>query len=296
MRYDFTFYSPEEELEFPLFRDKEVHVFIKRDDMIHPFISGNKWRKLKYPLIRALEQQKRRLVTFGGAWSNHLLATACAGAKFGFSTVGFVRGEQVSNPVLSMCQLYGMQLHFVSREAYLDKQSLYRKFYGAAIDFFIDEGGYGLDAANGCADLIGELDGKYEHIFVACGTGATVAGLLMGSEMRNPDTYVHGVPVLKNGGFVKEQVEQLGADSNRLRLHTEYHFGGYAKIKKPLLEFIKYFVSSTGIMLEPIYTGKACYALFDLVEKGFFKPGERVLLLHTGGLTGFLGMHHLFGR
>lgn len=296
MSFDFDFHSPEEEIQFPLFKKKDLRVFLKRDDLIHPFISGNKWRKLKYQLLKAQEHNKHRLITFGGAWSNHLLAVACAGAKFGFKTVGFVRGEEISNPVLSMCKLYGMQLHFVSREAYKHKESLFEQHYATPDDLFVDEGGYGLEAVKGCADLVSELTASYDHIFVACGTGATVAGILKGVQERDLRTRVHGVPVLKGGDFIREQVEQLEVDTAELSLHLDYHFGGYAKIKETLVEFVRYFVSSTGVMIEPTYTGKTCFALFDMIRKDTFAPGDRILLVHTGGLTGFLGMYHAFDQ
>lgn len=292
----FDFYSPEEEIHFSLFKGKNIRVFLKRDDLIHPFISGNKWRKLKYNLLKAREENKRRLVTFGGAWSNHLLATASAGARFGFETVGFVRGDEVSNPVLAMCRLHGMQLRFVSREAYKDKISLFEQDNFPSDSLFIDEGGYGSEAVKGCADLVAELTRSYDHIVVACGTGATVAGILAGIHKQGLQTKVHGIPVLKGGEFIKEQVERLGVDTSGLFLHLEYHFGGYAKAKEPLMDFIRDFVSSTGIMIEPVYTGKACFALHDLIRTGSFAEGESVLLIHTGGLTGFLGIYHAFDR
>lgn len=294
MALDFGFHSPVEELHLPLLKEKNIRLSVKRDDMIHPFISGNKWRKLKYILKNAQEQQKQTLVTFGGAWSNHLLATACAGAKFGFETHGFVRGEEVQNPVLSLCKVFGMELHFVSREAYLDKPRLFEQHFDAKQVVFIDEGGYSSEAVQGCAEIMDELPQDYEHLFVGCGTGATVAGVSVGIAKHQKQTQLHGVPVLKGGDFIRHEISALGVDPAPIQLHTEYHFGGYAKTKPELLLFIQDFVSGTGILLEPTYTGKVFYAVFDLIRKGYFREGDHILILHTGGLTGFLGMYQKF--
>lgn len=294
MSLDFHFSSPVEVLELALLRERKVHVSVKRDDLIHPFISGNKWRKLKYILKRATEAQKSTLVTFGGAWSNHLLATACAGAKFGFKTYGFVRGEQVQNPVLAMCKLYGMELHFVDRTSYRDKKKLYDQNFPEQDAVYIDEGGFGTDALQGCAEIVQELQHEYDHIFVASGTGTTVAGLVRGVLKQNLATRVHSVPALKGGNFLKSDVQSLGVDPETITFHTDYHFGGYAKHTPELLVFVKDFVQRTGIMIEPTYTGKVFYALLDLVQKNYFDPGDRILILHTGGLTGFLGMYEKF--
>jgi 1-aminocyclopropane-1-carboxylate deaminase len=291
----FEFHSPEQELADPLFLDKGVRVFIKRDDMIHPFISGNKWRKLKYTLQWAREENKSTLVTFGGAWSNHLLATACAGASFGFSTIGYVRGEEVQNPVLALCKLYGMELCFISRDDYKDKSSVFQKRFDENDHaLFINEGGYSQEAAQGCAEMITELQQHYDHILCACGTGATLAGLQQGLSNEGLDTQLHGVPVLKGGEFIREEVQQLGVAAHTIRLHTDYHFGGYAKTKPHLLAFIQSFVAHTGIMIEPTYTGKLCYGAYDLIRQDYFARGSKILLVHTGGLTGFLGMYEKF--
>lgn len=290
------FYSPEEELFLPLFKEKQVRVFVKRDDLIHPFISGNKWRKLKYALISAKENKQDTLVTFGGAWSNHLLATACAGAMFGFNTIGFVRGESVSNPVLAMCKLYGMELVFVTRTEYKHKTDLFhQRFESGSNALFIDEGGYGPHGMRGCSEIIAELKHTYNHIFCAAGTGTTLAGLAAGiSDHKLEHTQLHGVPVLKGGAFIETEMKNLTAPIQQLTLHTDYHFGGYAKTTPELFHFIQEFVSKTGMMIEPVYTGKLFYALHDLINKNTFSVDDKILLLHTGGLTGFLGMYEEF--
>ncbi len=294
MSLDFHFNSPVEVLDLPLLRERKVQVSVKRDDLIHPFISGNKWRKLKYILAQALEDRKKTLVTFGGAWSNHLLATACAGAKFGFKTHGFVRGEMVSNPVLSMCRLYGMKLQFVDRASYRDKEMLYEQNFSEQDAVYIGEGGFSVDATLGCKEIVQELPQEYEHVFVASGTGTTVAGLATGVFEQNLSTRVHSIPVLKGGDFLKSDVQSLGVNPENITFHTNYHFGGYAKYTAELLAFVTEFVQNTGIMIEPTYTGKAFYALFDLVKQDYFVPGDQVVIIHTGGLTGFLGMYDKF--
>jgi len=282
----FDIHSPEEEIHFPLYQEKEVRVFVKRDDMIHPYISGNKWRKLKYPLEEARLTNKTILVTFGGAWSNHLLATACAGAKFRFQTVGFVRGEEVQNPVLALCKLFGMQLHFIDRESYKNKPVLFEKHFGHRDDaYFIDEGGYGEKGALGVKDLLEEIQGIYNHCFCACGTGTTLAGLALGNSAMQ----LHGIPVLKGGEFIYEELRKLHADPLQAILHLDYHFGGYAKSNTELQNFIQAFCQQTGIMIEPTYTGKLYYALHDLISKDYFAKGSKILTIHTGGLTGLLG-------
>jgi|SRR5690606_17909737 len=292
---DFSFNSPVEELSFPLFKEKGLRLFIKRDDLIHPFISGNKWRKLKYILRKALQEKKNHLVTFGGAWSNHLLASACAAAKFGFKITGIVRGEEVNNSTLFLCRMFGMQLRFVSRENYRDKKSLFDFFYKTDThSFFIDEGGASEEAALGCAELINELEENYSHIFCACGTGTTAAGIINGIASQQYSSRFHGIPVLKNGGFIRTEIQNYLKADSIFELHTGYDFGGYAKTSAELLEFIKNFSSRTGILIDPVYTGKMLFAIFDLAAKDYFKKGDKILAIHTGGLFGVLGMEDKF--
>lgn len=283
-------YSPEEVLNHPLYAQKAVKVHIKRDDMIHPFISGNKWRKLKYNLLEIKKQHYSHVVTFGGAWSNHLLATACACAIHGLKSRAFVRGDQVTNPVLTMCRMYGMELVFVDREAYRNKQQLYQDMPDKELYYFIDEGGAGAAASKGCAELIPELQNEYDHIFCAAGTGTTAAGLALGIAGLGWNAKLHVVPVLKGGAFILEEMKSLGAPLDQVVLHDAFHFGGYARTKPSLITFINDFVQQTGIMIEPTYTGKAMFALHSLIAEDYFSPNSRVLFVHTGGLTGLLGM------
>jgi 1-aminocyclopropane-1-carboxylate deaminase len=287
---DLKFYSPEEEIVYAPITN-HVRLFIKRDDLIHPFISGNKWRKLKYNLITAQETHKNHLVTFGGAYSNHVLATAAAGAKFGFKTTAFIRGEEANNPLLDFCKLFGMQLIFVSREDYLNKADLHHQhFNNDDSAYFLDEGGFGADAEKGCREIITELQQEYDHIFCSAGTGATAAGILNGIYLKKLVTQFHLVPALKGGALLQEAIKPLLISDSIYPIHDEYHFGGYAKTQPPLIDFIKDFTSKTGILLDPVYTGKTLFAIKDLASKNYFKKDTSVLMIHTGGLFGILGM------
>ncbi|MGZ3810995.1 MAG: 1-aminocyclopropane-1-carboxylate deaminase/D-cysteine desulfhydrase [Mucilaginibacter sp.] len=295
MNIDFEIFSPVHQIQNKLFDEQGLKVFIKRDDLIHPIISGNKWRKLKYPLKQAQTQNKTHLVTFGGAYSNHLLATAAAAAKFGFRSTGVVRGEEVNNDTLFLCRLHGMDLIFTDRESYRDKRGLFDLHFANDKEaFFIDEGGASILAADGCSELVKELPETYDHIFCACGTGTTAAGIINGIAKHDLTTQFHGIPVLKNGDFLRKEIDVFLTDPFDYQLHTEYHFGGYGKVTDGLIKFIEQFVASTGILIDPIYTGKMLYALYDLVSKNHFKPGSRILAIHTGGIWGLLGMKDKF--
>ncbi len=295
MDIDLEIFSPVQQIKNKLFEEKGIEVFIKRDDLIHPVISGNKWRKLKYSLKRAQAEHKTHLVTFGGAYSNHLLATAVAAARFGFKSTGIVRGEPVDNDTLFICRLHGMELIFTDRERYRDKQSLFEKYFGNDNKaFFIDEGGASVEGAKGCSEMLDEFSETYDHIFCACGTGTTAAGVINGIESKGLQTQFHATPVLKNGEFLRAEIEKFLTKPVDFHLHTAYHFGGYGKTTDELIAFIKRFVAETGILIDPVYTGKMFYALYDLAAKGAFKPGEKILAIHTGGIWGLLGMKDKF--
>jgi 1-aminocyclopropane-1-carboxylate deaminase len=295
MDIDLEIFSPVHQINDKLFDEQGFKVFIKRDDLIHPIISGNKWRKLKYTLKKAQSQNKNHLVTFGGAYSNHLLATAAAAAKFGFKATGIVRGEPVENDTLFLCRLHGMQLLFTDRESYRDKRVLFSKHFGDDTDaFFIDEGGASPEGAQGCSELIAELTDTYDHIFCACGTGTTAAGIINGLQQHQLSTQFNAIPVFKNGGFLADEINSLLLQPVTYQLHTDYHFGGYGKTTPELIAFIKNFTAATGILIEPIYTGKMIYALYDLAAKKHFKPGSRILIIHSGGIWGLLGMKDRF--
>ncbi len=288
-------YSPEQPISLSQTESFQGEFYVKRDDLIHPFVSGNKWRKLKHYLQLAKERNLHHLITFGGPWSNHLLATACAGAIHGLKTTGVVRGEPVNNPVLTMCQLYGMRLRFISRGEYREKEAYFENNFNPDEALFINEGGSGEEGLVGCKEIINELNQPYDHIICAAGTGTTAAGVLSQLIATKQDTQLHVIPVLKGKGYMEGEIRRLlKVDSKQLKIHEEYHFGGYAKSTKELLDFIASFCRQTGILIEPVYTGKAFYAAVDLMNKGAFSPKSKVLLLHTGGLTGILGKYQDF--
>ncbi len=295
MDIDLEIYSPVHQIKNKLFDERGLTVFMKRDDLIHPIISGNKWRKLKYMLKHAQAENKTHLVTFGGAYSNHLLATAGAAARFGFKSTGIVRGEEVTNDTLFLCRLHGMDLLFTDRESYRDKPALFQKYFANNPEvLFIDEGGASVEGAKGCSELVDELIETYDHIFCACGTGTTAAGILNGIQKHCLPTQFHAVAALKNGGFLKDEIDRFLRSPVNYELHTDYHFGGYGKTDEQLIGFIKQFVAETGILIEPVYTGKMLYAIYDLAAKNYFKPGSKILAIHSGGIWGLLGMREKF--
>jgi len=280
-------YSPIHQINFQSLNP----IWVKRDDLIDPYISGNKWRKLKYILKDAQEKGKNHLVTFGGAYSNHLVATAAAAARNGLKATAFVRGEEVTNEMLLICSLFGMQLIFIDRESYKNKAELFHvNFENDENAYFIDEGGASEEAVKGCSEIINELTTNFDHIFCAAGTGTTAAGLLRGINQQQLTTKLHVIPVLKGGDFMKDEIAKYEPDLNNLHLHTNYHFGGYAKTKPSLLNFIKDFSAQTGMLIDPVYTAKMFYAINELQHQNYFEKDAKILAVHTGGLLGILGM------
>nr|WP_276901382.1 pyridoxal-phosphate dependent enzyme [Pedobacter kyonggii] len=284
-------YSPVQKITFAPFNN----LFVKRDDLIDPYISGNKWRKLKYILAKAKAENKTHLVTFGGPYSNHLVATAAAASRSGLTATAFVRGEEVKNEMLLLCSLFGMKLIFTDRNSYRDKHQLFDQYFASdAQAFFINEGGASVEATIGCAEVIEELAEPYDHIFCAAGTGTTAAGLLKGIQQHNLNTKLHIIPVLKGASFIKDEIAKYTPLSNQLTLHLDYHFRGYAKTTPELIDFIKTFTAQTGLLLDPVYTAKMFYAIQDLQQKGIIGTDEKVLAIHTGGLMGLFGMKDKF--
>ena len=274
--------------------DTLTSISVKRDDLIDPYISGNKWRKLKYILADAIAKKKNHLVTFGGAYSNHLVATAAAGARNNLKTTAFVRGEEVTNEMLMLCKLFGMHLIFVDRESYRQKELLFEQHFKDNEAYFINEGGASEEAVIGCAEIIAELPETYDYIFCAAGTGTTSAGLLRGINKANLATELHIIPVLKGGDFIATEINHYEKDSSKLHLHNDYHFGGYAKTTPELIAFIKSFTAHTGLLIDPVYTAKMFYAINDLMKAGLLKKDAKILAIHTGGLLGMLGMKEKF--
>jgi len=269
-------------------------VFMKPEYMNHDTISGNKLRKLKYNLIEASNSRKNTLITFGGAFSNHILAVASAGDLLGFKTVGIIRGEELlskidSNPTLSLARSYGMSLKFISREHYRNKTSddfisELKKEFG---DFYlIPEGGTNDLAVKGCEELLTDADKGFDIICCSVGTGGTISGLI---NSALPHQKIIGFPALK-GDFLSEEITKFAKHKN-WELHTNYHFGGYGKVNDTLVEFINTFKTAHDIPLDPIYTGKMMFGIYDLIEKGYFPKTSKILAIHTGGLQGIEGMN-----
>lgn len=290
---------PNQHMDMPLLREKGIDLYLKREDTIHPHISGNKYRKLKYNLLEAKKQGKDTLLTFGGAYSNHIAATSYAGHEQGLKTIGVIRGEELEgkwhdNPTLNLAHEHGMQFHFVSRSDYRLKNEA--AFLERLTDTFGDvymlpEGGTNALAVKGCSEILTVEDSTFDYICSAAGTGGTVAGLINAAQ---PNQTVLGFPALK-GDFLIEEIRTF-VHNDRWKLITDYHFGGYAKVDRPLIDFINLFKSKTGIPLDPIYTGKMLFGIFDLVKKGVFPPGTRILAIHTGGLQGIKGMNHILKK
>jgi len=280
-----------------------VELFIKREDLTDPYISGNKYRKLKYNLIYAKEHGFNTLLTFGGAYSNHIHAVAYAGFKYGFKTIGVIRGEEILplNPTLKDAKYFGMKIHYISRAEYRDKkdlnfiESLKNKF---GEFYLVPEGGSNALAVKGCTEILNETEKTFDHICCACGTGGTIAGLI---ASLNGAGKVWGFPALKNGGFLKKDISELILEFNSLEYNNwdlilDYHFGGYAKFNMDLVRFINQFKERHNIQLDPIYTGKLLYGIYEKIKDGFFKSNETVLAIHSGGIQGIKGFNDRFGN
>jgi 1-aminocyclopropane-1-carboxylate deaminase len=284
-----------EEVDLRPFIATSATLVLAREDRIHPFVSGNKFRKLKYNLLEAKKMGKDTLLTFGGAFSNHIAAVAAAGESEQFRTIGIIRGEELagapaSNPTLQFALSRGMELHFISREQYRQKmvpqflQQLYHR-YGAV--YLLPEGGTNFLAVQGCAEIVNNPFARDAHYLCApVGTGGTLAGLVAGSRL---DQKVLGFSVLK-GTFQQSLVAELGA-KKKFSITDAYHFGGYAKIDTQLVRFINTFRRHTGIPLDPVYTGKMMYGIIDLLKRGHFTENSRIFAVHTGGLQGISGMN-----
>jgi 1-aminocyclopropane-1-carboxylate deaminase/D-cysteine desulfhydrase-like pyridoxal-dependent ACC family enzyme len=285
--------SPLQPIDNALLREKRVSLLVKRDDLIHPQVQGNKWRKLKYNLQEAKARGKTTLLTFGGAYSNHIYAVAAAARLFGFRSIGVIRGEEPpeKSSTLRFATSQGMQLHYLSRADYAlketpDMQRTVQQQFG---DFYlVPEGGTNLFALKGVEELVAELDVDYDFLTVACGTGGTLAGLVAGlrgdkqligfSSLKGEDTLTATVNALVS--------EYCGRSFANFHINFDYQFGGYAKTKPELMDFISDFKKQFDIPLEPVYTGKMFYGLFDLIRKDHFPPDTRIVAIHSGGLQG----------
>lgn len=270
-------------------REKDIAVSVLRLDKIHPVISGNKWFKLKYYIADALALGKKTIATFGGAWSNHIVATAAACNENNIGSIGIIRGEEAASlsPTLLMAQSLGMKLYFTSRSDYQKKNIPDALSDSAKNIYFINEGGYGIKGAEGAATIAGLFSAKqYTHICCAVGTGTMMAGLIKSSTLSQE---VIGISVLKNNHEQQAETINLLTNDEKLKkffINHEYHFGGYAKYTQDLIDFMNDFYKTTGIPSDFVYTGKLFYAVNDLIRTNFFPSGSRILMIHSGGLQG----------
>lgn len=288
--------SPIIQLHSDLFESKQIAVFVKRDDLIHPEIMGNKWRKLKYNLEEAKKKDKNTLITFGGAYSNHIAAVSAAGKTFGFKSIGIIRGDELSinaNATLIKAHENGMELRFIDRLTY-------RKWSKGGYphlknnEYLLPEGGTNQLAIPGVEELIKEVSIDYDIITVPIGTGGTFAGVLKGVENNKQ---VWGFSSLK-GKFVHGEIEKLlienEIDRRSYSIFTNYHFGGYAKYNQELMQFIHTFKQEFGFSLDPIYTGKMFFGVWDKIKNDEIAVQSKILLIHTGGLQGIAGFNGRF--
>lgn len=280
--------------KIPLSFPKNISLYLKREDKIHPFISGNKFRKLKYNLLHFQDSINDTLVTFGGAYSNHIAATSFACKEKGINCVGVIRGEELpskinENPTLQFAQEQGMKFEFVSREQYRDKNNVafleyLESKYGQC--FILPEGGTNALAVKGCEEILNPQDTDFDYICCAVGTGGTIAGI---SNAALPNQKIIGFPALKED-FLQNEISKF-AQKNNWNLNRAYSFGGYAKVTPELIAFINQFYEQTSIPLDPVYTAKMMYGILDCIEKDYFPENAKILAIHTGGLQGIKGMN-----
>ncbi len=289
-----------EQLFDPLFEEKKIHVFIKREDLLHPLLSGNKFRKLKHNILS--HDTNQTLITFGGAYSNHLYSFSAACKIFNFNGLVIVRGDgyDPKNPTLKFAKACGVELQFVSRETYkLRNDETYleelKKTYQT--DCIIPEGGTNERGVLGCAEMASEIPSSITHLLCAVGSGGTIAGIHQYFKNQKKAPQILGIPALKNPSYLKETIAFFSQKKpSQIALAEEYHFGGYAKTSPELIEFIETFWKRHQILLDPVYTAKVAYALYDLIRKNQFPENSQIVMIHTGGLQGWNGMFPILNK
>lgn len=275
-----------------------VSVLMKRIDLVHPIISGNKWYKMKYNIVEMNRLGIDTLLTFGGAFSNHIHATARAGKIFEFKTIGLLRGEEhlPLNETLKSAVDDEMELHYIDRTTFRERESegflkWIKNRFGNV--YILPLGGTNKIALKGCAEIVGQIEIDYDYICSASGSGGTFAGIVAG---LNGNKKGIAFPALKGGGFLEEVISDLvlgysGEQFSNWSLNTDYHFGGFAKLTKELVEFTKEFEKLNKFELDFIYTNKMMFGITELIKSGYFKSGETIIAIHSGGLQGNVGMH-----
>jgi 1-aminocyclopropane-1-carboxylate deaminase len=297
-----------QKIESSTLKNRKLTLFVSRDDTVNSLVSGNKWHKLRYNLSNAKTRGNDTLLTFGGAYSNHIGATAIAAKQNGFKSIGIIRGEETLplNNTLKLAKENGMRLVYVSREEYKHKNTWdykdsLREQFGAF--YLIPEGGSNYYAVNGCMEILNTNSTVYDYVCCPLGTGATAAGIALSLK---PNQKLLGFPALKGGDFLldemKTYINMITNDDeftqevlNKVTLITDYHFGGYAKTKKDLIDFLQIFYKEHSIKWDLIYNGKMTYGVYDLINKGYFPENAKILLIHTGGLQGIKGFEERFG-
>ena len=290
--------SRNHKVEIPWLKSSRIELYLKREDEIHPAVSGNKFRKLKYNLLEA-QHKGKPILTFGGAFSNHILASAVGANLMGLTSIGIIRGEELGNDLnktlqqnstLRQAKENGMQFEFVTRTAYREKESVgfiesLKQKFG---DFYlIPEGGTNSLAIKGSSEILTASDAQFDYICCCVGTGGTIAGLIHGAANHQK---VIGYPALK-GDFLKTDIQKWIGNQSNWSLVTDYHFGGYAKYNLDLIRFINDFKQQTNISLDPVYTGKMIFGILDGVRNHQFEKGSKILAIHTGGLQGINGFN-----
>lgn len=276
-------------LRNPLHKLKKIGVDVLRLDQLHPVISGNKWFKLRHHILDAVQQNKKGLVSFGGAYSNHLVAMAWACREEGLRSAGIIRGEERDplNASLRQMEEAGMQLHFVTREAYRDKEHLATEFLSSNRGFYcVPEGGRSSEGIRGAAEILSLAKGNYTHIFCAVGTGTTMAGLINASQ---PEQTVTGISAIKLPDPQNNDVADFiaeNANKKNYRLSFDYHFGGFAKSSNELTAYMNDLYRQENVPTDFVYTGKLFYAVDDMIRNDHFAAGSRLLIIHSGGLQG----------
>jgi len=299
MKLNIDYKSERSELKSFQVYDGLIHLTLKREDLLGDGISGNKLRKLKYNIVKAIEGGYTKVITFGGAYSNHILAASYIKKEYGIDVIGVIRGEELidrvkENPTLSKAKENGMQFYFVSREVYRNKLNSefineLKEKYGAF--YLLPEGGTNKLAIQGCEEILTEKDTSFDYICCAVGTGGTIAGLINASTENQK---VLGFSALK-GDFLNDDIAALVAKKN-WTLQTDYHFGGYGKVTPELIKFMNDFKRDTDIVLDPMYNGKMMYGIYDLIKKGYFPKNTSILAVHTGGVQAVLGMNALLKK
>ena len=269
------------------FSQSKIAVDVLRLDLVHPVISGNKYFKLKLYLREAMSFKANGIGTFGGAYSNHIVACAFACKEAGIPCTGIIRGEEPAlySPTLNDAKKYGMHLHFISRKEYRDKEKLKNNFKEL---FWIDEGGYGKPGAAGIADVFKNIPDacKYNFIICAVGTGTMMAGLMMSAQDYQQ---VIGISVMKNNFSLEEKIRELLPEKNKMQpihLLHDFHFGGYAKRTPALIDYMNKIWSEHSLPLDFVYTSKTFYAMEALMQKNYFPQNSKILFIHSGGLQG----------